>query len=98
MAVKHVAELGRDDPFLTVARDRVADERFACVRAVALCGVDEVDPPLACRVEHAVDFILRKVFPPLAAELPRSHADDRDAKIGLTQTPVFHAMLLRSRL
>jgi len=87
-----VAELGGNDPSVAIAAgfDGPADELFGGVVAVALGGVDEIDPAVGGGGEELIDFRLLEVFPPLAAELPRAHADDRDAKIGSTEAAVFH--------
>src|SRR4051812_9918569 len=70
--------------------DGAADELFTQVIAVALRRVDEIDPQFSPARQDSIDLVLRVVFPPLAAILPRADADDGDVQSGLPENSVFH--------
>ena len=91
-AVEVMAEFGGDEPARAVAaRQIIADEFFGQVmRPVTFGGVNEVDAAVRRRVENGIGLGLRKIFPPLAAELPGADADDRNAQTGAPQNSVSH--------
>ncbi len=88
--IEAVAELGGDDPVLPVVADGTPDHLFREVIAVAFRRVDQVDAQIVRAAQNAVRFGLGEVFTPLAAELPCTDADHRDAQSRLPKLTEFH--------
>jgi len=80
LGVELVAELGGDHPVVSLLADRLADERFGQVVAVALGGVHQVDTQVSCPPQQPVELLLGEALSPFAAELPGPDPDDRDLR------------------
>ncbi|MDZ7801159.1 MAG: hypothetical protein U5K81_10250 [Trueperaceae bacterium] len=89
-----VPEFGGDVPVLASALDRLADQAFGDVVAVAFRGVEEVDAEFAGAVQDVSHLGHLVVAAPFAPELPGADSDDGDGQSGRAQTSVLHGGLL----
>src|SRR2546423_1067458 len=85
-----MAEFRGDDPFAALVLRRAADQPLGGVIAIAFGGVDEIDAEVAGAREDLIRLVLRELFPPLAAELPRADADDRHIQICVPKPAILH--------
>ncbi len=84
-----VAQLGGEEPAITLLGDRRADDLFGAAVIIGVGGIDEVDPGVARLGDDAL--ARRRVGAP--AEHHRAEADRRDLEPGAAEQAVIHGVL-----